>query len=303
MLKHLGKISGSGLKALLKKMLVEFRLKRAKVGVSYNLFDGEELLPFSINCIRKKVHHISVVYQKISNLGNPANADIEEKLEKLKRDGLIDEIYLYVPDLKASPRKNERAKRDIGLKLAKKNGCTYFLSLDVDEFYDEKQFGEALAYIVANDVKASAVSIVEYLGSPENQVLGIHTFLPNSSELFNFYVPFLVKIRRLKRQRHGVGYFPCKTDPTRGLSNSGRFKIFSVNEIAMHHMSTIRKNLVKKYENSSALGASKDGEFLKAVQKTVLDFNIEECRKLPDDFAVYGYKVIRKVENKFGIEI
>ena len=38
-----------------------------KIGVSYNLFDGEELLESSIKSIRKNVDYISVVYQTISN--------------------------------------------------------------------------------------------------------------------------------------------------------------------------------------------------------------------------------------------
>ena len=40
-----------------------------KLGVSYNLFDGEELLENSIKCIRDSVDHISVVYQSTSNFG------------------------------------------------------------------------------------------------------------------------------------------------------------------------------------------------------------------------------------------
>ena len=41
-----------------------------KLGVSYNVFDGEELLESSIKSIRDNVDHISVVYQTISNFGN-----------------------------------------------------------------------------------------------------------------------------------------------------------------------------------------------------------------------------------------
>ena len=41
-----------------------------KLGISYNVFDGEELLEKSILCIRDQVDFISVVYQEKSNFGN-----------------------------------------------------------------------------------------------------------------------------------------------------------------------------------------------------------------------------------------
>lgn len=47
-----------------------------KVGISYNLFDGEELLESSIKSIRDNVDYISVVYQTVSNFGNPCSEDL-----------------------------------------------------------------------------------------------------------------------------------------------------------------------------------------------------------------------------------
>ena len=43
------------------------------LGVSYNVFDGEELLEGSIFQIRNEVDYISVVYQSISNFGHPCD--------------------------------------------------------------------------------------------------------------------------------------------------------------------------------------------------------------------------------------
>ena len=40
-----------------------------KVGISYNLFDGEELLEASIKSVRDNVDYISIVYQTESNFG------------------------------------------------------------------------------------------------------------------------------------------------------------------------------------------------------------------------------------------
>lgn len=291
-------------KKLTYKYYVPILKKNMKIGVSYNLFDGEELLPYSIKAIRNKVHHINIVYQNISNFGNPASPDLETKLQKMKEEGLIDEIYLYEPDLKKEPQYNEKIKRDIGLKIAKKNRCNYFLGMDVDEFYDEIQFENAIKYIALHRIMASAVNIIEYLKSPGNQILGLHTFSSKNNELCNYYVPFLIKINKFGKQRHGKGYFPCLTDPTRKLFNKGRFKLFSANEIVMHHMSTVRKDLSKKYENSSTLCASKANEnCIKAIQEHVSKFDINNCQKIDENHFLYGLQVIKRVENKFKIKI
>ena len=38
-----------------------------KLGIAYNLFDGEELLVDSIKSIRNSVDYIIVIYQQVSN--------------------------------------------------------------------------------------------------------------------------------------------------------------------------------------------------------------------------------------------
>ena len=55
-----------------------------KLGISYNLFDGEELLEKSINQIRNLVDYISVVYQITSNYGNPCDSELVSLLQKLQ---------------------------------------------------------------------------------------------------------------------------------------------------------------------------------------------------------------------------
>jgi hypothetical protein len=48
-----------------------------KLGVSFNIFDGEEMLFFSLRNLRPMVDHINVVYQTISNYGNK-NQNLEK---------------------------------------------------------------------------------------------------------------------------------------------------------------------------------------------------------------------------------
>lgn len=298
------KIQKTKIIKFIKQIVVNVLRRGVKIGVSYNLFDGEELLEASIKSIRKNVHYVNVVYQVVSNFGNPANPELKEKLEKLKEEGLIDEIYLYEPNLKLEPHQNEMKKRDIGLQLAKKNGCNYFLSMDTDEFYDEEEFKNSVDRIIASNITTSAVSIIDYIKSPENQIVGNFTFTPSEIEPYNYYVPFLIKIKKIGRQNHGKGYFPCLVDTTRKLSHPGRFKLFSVQEIAMHHMTAVRKDLNKKYENSSALGQSKERqEHIKTIQDEVLAFDFENNKKLPEDCSIFRKNIVRKVPNKFNIDL
>jgi len=89
-----------------------------KLGISYNLFDGEELLESSIQSVRASADHINVIYQKISNWGEPCSENLEDLLSDLVKKKLIDKIYCYSPK-KTSAGKNELHKRNIGLNIAK----------------------------------------------------------------------------------------------------------------------------------------------------------------------------------------
>lgn len=292
------------IKDFIKNITTRLLRKTMKVGVSYNVFDGEELLEASINCIRSNVQHISVVYQTNSNFGNPASSDLKETLERLKGKGLVDELYYYEPDIQLKPHKNEKRKRDIGLKLAKKAGCTHFISMDTDEFYDGNEFKYALNYIALHNIKVSAVKALEYLKEPTNQLIGAYTFAPENCEFYDFYFPFIIKISKFKIQKHGLGYFPCYTDPTRKLFHNGRFKLFSMQEITLHHMSTIRTDLTKKYGNTSMLDSNKKNEeYVNRVQNEVINFDFDKNRVLPQDYSFFRDIPVRKVPKKFNIDI
>ena len=71
----------------------------------------------------------------------------------------------------------------------------------------------------------------------------------------------------------------------------------------MHHMQTIRKDLNKKYRNTSANGASKEYlDKLKRVQESIINFNFEQSQLGNSVYACFGEdKLVKKVENKFNI--
>ncbi len=211
-----------------------------KIGVSYNLFDGEELLESSIKSIRKNVDYISVVYQTMSNFGNPCSKGLVPLLEKLEKDGLIDELFMYKPTLNKGGHYNEIRKRNLGLYISEGAGCTHHMAMDSDEFYTDGQFNFIKEEMLKGDFDSSACQMTTYYKNP------IHRLDPKEE----YYVSLLFKIRS------GVEYvmgkpFPVLVDPTRRM-DAGICKIFTREEIEMHHMSYVRKDIKKKVTNSSA---------------------------------------------------
>lgn len=85
---------------MLRAAILDNRRKKSKWGVSYSVFDGEELLEASLRNIRPHVDYINVIWQKESWYGAPANADLYPLLLKLKDAGLIDELIEYKVNLR-----------------------------------------------------------------------------------------------------------------------------------------------------------------------------------------------------------
>ena len=114
--------------------LLQRRSKKMKLAAIYNLFDGEEILPYSLRNIRSQADKIIVVCQLVSNRGEKASPQLVTLLQSLQKEGLIDYLWCYTPNLNRQPTKNELAKRKLGRKLALALGCTHFIHMDTDEF-------------------------------------------------------------------------------------------------------------------------------------------------------------------------
>ena len=213
---------------------------KMKLGVSYNVFDGEELIENSIKSIRGNVDYISVVYQTESNFGNPADEGLVPLLEKLESDGLIDELFMYKPTLNKGGHYNEIRKRNLGLYISEGAKCTHHMAMDSDEFYTDEQFSFMKETMVSGDFDSSACQMITYYKDSKYRL--------DPKEEYYVSLPFKI--------RSGVEYvmgspFPVLVDPTRRM-DAGKFKVFTRNEIEMHHMSYVRKDIRKKLQNSSA---------------------------------------------------
>jgi hypothetical protein len=230
----------------------------------YSVFDGEELLEYSIKSIRSSVDYVLVIYQKVSNFG-VVNNDVENEVLQLKGEGLIDEI-MYFKTIKQNPLLNEITKRNIGVERAKELGFTHFLTVDCDEFYFQKDFEEAKNFIIKENIDSSVCWVQNYHKIPEYKIIGL-------SEPFK--VPFINKLYPHTQLILGGPYFTDMVDPTRITSTKDKSYFFDKEVIMMHHYTTIRKDIRKKYESwTCRLNYENDGVIDERANK-VLNYNIE----------------------------
>lgn len=271
-----------------------------RLGVAYNLYDGEELLEASLKSIREVVDFITVIYQDVSNKGEKRADSLLPFLTRLKESGLLDDFVLYSPTMEDGGVGNERRKRIIGMECCRAHGCNYYLSMDVDEFYRAEEIRTAKKFILDNGIDISTVSIIEYVKSPTYRLLSNYMFPPNRRD-YMFYCPFIMRIKRAQE----FGLYHCFVDPTRSLIKRGRSYLFPKHEIAMHHMSTIRKDLARKYRNSSLalLDAHQFDYELAETKRAILEFDPSQSTNPPPKMMFIGEYPILKVDNEFGIEV
>jgi hypothetical protein len=256
-----------------------------KLGVSYNIFDGEELLESSIKSIRDNVDYISVVYQTKSNFGNPCGDELIPTLKYLKEKNLIDELYHYKPNVKKGGHFNEITKRNIGLFLSEGAACTHHMSMDSDEYYISEDFVNLKNEMEFGNYDSSFCKMKTYFKDPKFEVRPMN----------EYYVPVIYKISLNNKFILGKEA-PVLVDPTRRM-NSKNPLILGRDKLEMYHMSYVRKNIRKKLENSSSKEAFKDIDgFLDMFNKY----------KVGDTFFTTskpGNETTILVDNKFNIEI
>lgn len=259
-----------------------------KLAALYNVFDSEEHLEFSITQIRSSVDQVIALVQDVSNTGNYYRGGVRE-VARLKEEGLIDVVVTHNPNPAESndTQQRELAKRNRGLVVARELGCTHFLSIDCDEFYNKDEFEDRRQYIESHDIDATACYMHTYWAAPTLRLESVD----------NYFVPFICKlypetclVHPLQEDKFGV-----HCDPTR-LPNLQCKEILNVNEIKMHHMSWVRKSMAsfnRKIDNSTSPGVREV-----AMRRSILSnlMNAHADLFLPN----YNQKLV-ECENQFNI--
>ena len=211
-----------------------------KFGVSIILYDGEELLLPCLKSIRPHVDYVNVVYSLKSYTGVPGNPEIPNLLQKYKNMGLIDEIYEYKNVPQKNKQQQEIKKRMVGLNKAKLAHVNYFMFLDSDEFYDGFAVENAKKQIISNNITHSYVHILNYGKKPTQRY---------DRRKWEYYVPFFSRIHKWTKCGNNKKA-PCLTDPTRQMVGIYfKSKHYVLENIFMHHMTRVRKNIDFKYKS------------------------------------------------------
>lgn len=259
------------------------------VAAIYNVYDGLELLPYSVKNIEPLVEAIVFVYQDKSNYGEFQNTgeDIYDIVSTVKCPVAI---ISYTPDMSQPAVENERRKREAGLRAAERMGCTHFLDIDCDEFYIKHEFLAEKQRVLSSNLNGLVCRSKVYFGSPTLTIGTDVTLVPILQKVqgavhgINKNYPFAWT------DMDGVPFTPKKRiriDPTRQLSFTSGVEW---SEIFMHHFSYVRSDLKLKIRNSSAR------------------FNIEKSTVLNDYknadvgyFCQFYEKTLMKCDNVFGL--
>lgn len=210
------------------------------LGIFYNIFDGCELLEASIKSVRNVADIIVGVYQTTSNTGYKIDVDLNQLMNELKEKKLIDHIVFYEPNLSGGPQFNEVVKRNRGLDECRRLGCTHFMAMDVDEFFIEQQLMFVKETVIKEDLDSTACKLLSYYKTSGYR----------RDPVEEYYTALIIKLTQ--EAKMGRGHFPAYIDPTRSPNVSGKFREFTRQEIQMHHMSYVRKNLMDKLNSISS---------------------------------------------------
>lgn len=192
-------------------------------------------------------------------------------------------IYRREPQFK-EPRLSETDKRNYGLRIARTQGYTHFLSMDADEFYEPGPFLKEKRKFENPNLAGLVCQCQTYFKSPQ-LTIGIDSTL----------VPFIHKLTPTIRHEFNRGYpfawqdGGIRIDPTRSLNITDGVER---SDLIMHHMSWVRKDYQAKIRNSTArrtlersnilnsLVQAKEGYFVdfynRHLQRSSVDFGIPE---------------------------
>jgi len=218
-----------------------------KLAVAYSVFSGCELLPYSIKQIRENVDWIVVSYSEQDWWGkskiSPYDLDI---LKDLKKQKLIDELLCFPIKLFANnsreAKNTEIEKRNYLRTHCYNRGYDHFLMLDVDELFETDQFIKAKNFIEETKYQYSYCRLIEYHKLPIYQ----------NTQVSRIHIPFICKLDPKKK----LGTNSLKNvfiDPTRGynIDRHNPHWIFKPEDLLMHHMTTVRRDLQLKYRSTS----------------------------------------------------
>lgn len=257
------------------------------------MFDEINMLPpLLANIQQRNIDYIQIIYQDQSYTGLPAQKVIYPDLKILLDSHKIHAIEKFDPDLDLRPKHNELNKRNMGRASCRDAKCDYHQSIDIDEYFRPNEFANALSAVIANGYGFTVCPIYSYVYSQSSKYL--YRWKETCDK--HCFSPLLYAINEKN--------FMCKSplplsgnriDETRYLLGEKSY-CFSSDEICMHHMHMVRKDLHRKFATKAAFSdtsnhsAQKQKEHYKSISvgsKIATDpFYGAEVVKVDDEFLV-----------------
>jgi len=248
-----------------------------RLGVTYNVFNGAELLKPSILTVRLLSHHIVVVYSVKSITGEDAPKWLVPLLNGLKKDGLVDTLIEVVHPLFSDSLKIQREKRmkyELGRKRCMEMGCTHHMGRDVDEFFDTGQLRNVLDLFEHKDMVLCP--LYDYINQPTTR----------ARQTSPLHVTAFHKA--------GLHYEPKKCPVLMDMSRtvvSKSVKVLKENQLVMHHMTGVRYNQVerdRKFQGHSHFNLTGKGNRDKFIEN-ITNPSAQSFVIVPDRFGVLDY--------------
>jgi len=252
----------------------------------YNIWGDWDMLEYSLKNIRPLVDGVIIVASQYSNYEELSTVPEAWHDYAWGDNGMgVNGIQLWIREPQfRDARNSETDKRNFGLKIARGQGYTHFLSLDADEFYEPEPFLKEKEKFKNPQLKGLVCQCQTYFKSPQ-LTIGLDTTL----------VPFIHELTPTIRHEFNRGYpfawidHQIRIDPTRSLNiTSGVERT----DLIMHHYSWVRKDYNQKIRNSTAknnlerstilkdLVSAKEGGFVefyqRHLQRSRVDFGIPE---------------------------
>lgn len=246
-----------------------------KLAAIFHCWDDWYLLRHAVDNIRQLVEGVIIIGSTRSNHG---------EYSPIPQEWHNDELFVREPKFHI-PLHSETDKRNYGLEIAKSQGYTHFITLDADEFYLPDEFLKIKHLVESKGLLGVVCPVIGYFKSPTlsfgldvTLVPHIHKLTPTLRHEFNRSYPYAWRSGQIR------------IDPSRSLNICSN--VFYTEQIQMHHMTYIRKDIEKKIRNSTAranlerssiredYANAKEGSFCKFYQRTLIKtpnfFNLPE---------------------------
>lgn len=244
-----------------------------KLAAIYNVWHDWDILEHSIGNISPLVDKVIIIGSNYSNYG---------ELSIIPDEWRFHVNRVFEPNPRISPMINETEKRNLGLQTARVLGCTHFITMDADEFYDPAMFLQEKLRFKNHKLNGLVCGSNVYFKSPTltiglatTLVPFIHKLSPNINHCINRGYPFAFNNREIR------------IDPTRQL---GYTTGIEWSNIVMDHMSWVRKDIEIKIRNSTA----KSNIERSTIRK---DFEVAKA----GEYCNFYRKYLFRVANKYNI--